>query len=336
MLIEAVGEAGLDRLESLWLILHHHHQSVAPELAPFVSDAVSWAARRELYERALRGGGGILIAREADQDVGYAVWAREPMPWPATFRAAPVVAELVTILVNPRVRGQGIGKQLLEAAFAAMTRAGLQDVIIGVVPGNAAAIQLYRRLGFSPTWLSLGRFSRPQDRPAPSSPVATEPVLPDGIHSLKSLWLTLQRGRQRRAATLGPFVGDDESWGAIEPALMRMATDGLLLRTGPPADPTGVVGVAISQEGAVLADTWVTSRDIAEVALLAVTESADSADRERIETGLLDVVDQRLSEIGVCDQMIGTIAADHGAIERYRRRGFRPYWLQLTRFKSQA
>jgi hypothetical protein len=48
--LDALTAAGIDRLRPMWLALHHHHQSVAPHLGPFVSDDESWANRKRQYE----------------------------------------------------------------------------------------------------------------------------------------------------------------------------------------------------------------------------------------------------------------------------------------------
>ena len=42
----------------------------------------------------------------------------------------------------------------LEAALAAD---GVEDLILGVLPGNDAAIRLYERRRYRPTWLYLSR-----------------------------------------------------------------------------------------------------------------------------------------------------------------------------------
>jgi hypothetical protein len=73
MLIKSVGHPDIDRLERSFRTIII--KSFAPELAFFANDVVSWAARPALYEGALRGGGGILIARDEELDAGYAVWA---------------------------------------------------------------------------------------------------------------------------------------------------------------------------------------------------------------------------------------------------------------------
>ena len=86
----------------------------------------------------------------AESTLGYAVWALEPTPWPATFVTSRDAAELHTLLVRPEARGQGIGSALLDDFEAWLVATGTTDAVIGVVPANARAIALYRRRGFEP------------------------------------------------------------------------------------------------------------------------------------------------------------------------------------------
>jgi ribosomal protein S18 acetylase RimI-like enzyme len=122
--IERLDVDGLPRLRPLWLELHAHHQAVAPELAPFVSDEASWPVRRALYEHALDSGGFALVAREGDADVGYALAAVEPAHWPATFATADENAELLTLAVRPGLRGRGVGSALLDAVDTLLDEQG--------------------------------------------------------------------------------------------------------------------------------------------------------------------------------------------------------------------
>src|SRR5690348_13375564 len=43
----------LDALGPLWVGVHHQHQAAMPELAPYVTDEQTWAARRDLYAEVL-------------------------------------------------------------------------------------------------------------------------------------------------------------------------------------------------------------------------------------------------------------------------------------------
>jgi ribosomal protein S18 acetylase RimI-like enzyme len=48
----------------------------------------------------------------------------------------------------PRLQGQGVGKQLIDAWRAAMARAGAANAHLGVGPRNKRAVRFYRAYGF--------------------------------------------------------------------------------------------------------------------------------------------------------------------------------------------
>ena len=58
-------------------------------------------------------------------------------------------AEVVTIAVAPAERGSGLGARLLGEALAHARALGAANVFLEVEEGNAAALALYHRFGFS-------------------------------------------------------------------------------------------------------------------------------------------------------------------------------------------
>jgi GNAT superfamily N-acetyltransferase len=323
---ERIGLADVDRLRPLWLMLHAHHQQVAPELAPYVDDDRSWSVRRTLYEEILSERGFAVVARDDGADIGYALGAFEPTLWPSTFASAPEVAELETLLVRPDYRGRGVGSALLDEFETRASEAGFTDMVIGVVPGNTGAAALYRRRGFVPTVLSLSRFSRPPESGGTRG-AHVEPVPASEIDSLRPLWLELHHHHQRVGPELGPFASDEASWAHKRPKLERAAEEGLLLRIGSQA----MASVLIDRDNPLWADTWVTGRDVADVDVLSVTAEARG---QGLGSALLDAIDERLAGAGVHDQVIEILAPNTAAGRLYGRRGFRPAWLCLSRFDS--
>ncbi len=330
MRFEQVGADDLDRLRDLWLLLHRHHQAVAPELAPYVGDEASWSVRRSFYAELLARGGAALVARDGDRDTGYAITGPEPAPWPATFVTAPTVEELQTLVVVPGDRGAGLGSALLDAAEE---RRPAADQVIGVVPGNVRATALYERRGLVPTWLTLTRFGRPAEPGPVAVATGVADVAADEVDALRSLWLELHHHHQAVAPRLGPFVADAPSWQVVRHLFTIAAAAGLLLRTGPAEAPTGIACVTVSRDDPLWNDTWVTGRAVAETAMLVVTAAARG---RGVGSALQDAVDARLAAAGIHDQVIGAIAPNAGAIRLYRRRGFRPAWLRLTRFAART
>jgi ribosomal protein S18 acetylase RimI-like enzyme len=159
--------ADIPRLEPLWVSVHHHHAESMPELAPYVSDAVTWRERRALYEHLFRKEDTfLLLASHEERLVGYAFVHVTPVrdTWVGdTWATGDRIAELESLSVLPEHRGAGIGEALLEICHRELEARGVEDVVIGVLAGNLGALRFYERLGYRPTWLYLSRFhGRPQ------------------------------------------------------------------------------------------------------------------------------------------------------------------------------
>ena len=141
------AELDLETLEPLWWSLVEHHAALRPEL-PERSRADSWPRRRAQYERWLASPGSFaVLARRGPGLVGYAlVEIQEP---DETFVTGPV-ADVQTLVVAPAERGRGLGTAQLDAVDAELDRAGIRDVLLGVLSGNDAAERFYERRGFVP------------------------------------------------------------------------------------------------------------------------------------------------------------------------------------------
>ena len=63
-------------------------------------------------------------------------------------RLAADEAEILTIAVDPRERGRGLGGKLLRANLARARSAGAKAMFLEVDKDNAPAIALYKRFGF--------------------------------------------------------------------------------------------------------------------------------------------------------------------------------------------
>jgi ribosomal protein S18 acetylase RimI-like enzyme len=152
----------VDSLEPLWVGVHHVHAASMPELAPYVSDAETWAEHRPLYIALFEKPDTTLLLARADGElVGYALLHVEPVrdTWVAdTWRTGERLGELESIAVAPSHRGQGIGSALLDAVDREFEALGVADVIIGLLPGNDGARRLYERRGFRSTWMYVSRF----------------------------------------------------------------------------------------------------------------------------------------------------------------------------------
>ena len=58
-------------------------------------------------------------------------------------------AEILTIVVDLAHQGRGLGRALLQTQLDALAALGVNEVFLEVEAGNAAALALYKRLGFA-------------------------------------------------------------------------------------------------------------------------------------------------------------------------------------------
>jgi hypothetical protein len=93
----------LASLEPLWVSLHHHHAEAMPELAPYVDDRQTWAARSALYAALLvKPETVLLLAGLGGALVGYGLahvldvaetWVAD------TWRTEPRIGEIESLAV---------------------------------------------------------------------------------------------------------------------------------------------------------------------------------------------------------------------------------------------
>jgi ribosomal protein S18 acetylase RimI-like enzyme len=153
--------ADLDLVEPLWVAVHHRHAETMPELAPYVSDDETWRVRRALYEELLgKPDTLLLLAVGGDAAVGYGLAQVLPVEqtWiPDTWATGSRIGEIESLSVLPQYRGSGLGSELLRRLEDHLYEQGVEDLILGALPGNRDAIRLYERRGYQPTWLYLSR-----------------------------------------------------------------------------------------------------------------------------------------------------------------------------------
>ena len=102
----------------------------------FTTDRVS----RAQYRRHVAGTtAAVLVAEIEARIVGSAV---------VFFRRGSDGARLYSVAVSDRVRGQGIGDVLVDAAELAARHHGCRRIFLEVRHSNASAIRLYERRGY--------------------------------------------------------------------------------------------------------------------------------------------------------------------------------------------
>lgn len=75
-------------------------------------------------------------------------------------RSAADEAEILTVAVRPSNRSRGLGRSLMDEALRRLYRDRVAACFLEVDPGNAAAISLYRSLGFTAVGERKGYYPR--------------------------------------------------------------------------------------------------------------------------------------------------------------------------------
>lgn len=167
--IVAVPRSSLDDLAPLWQALYVRHNELTPHLKdrsrPF---SVAWESRRNAERRwlAAEPDSFVLAARSGGAYVGYAfVRIRSGAGFAESWSFSDPIGDLVTLVVLPEFRGQGIGSALLDAVEAKLHELGVEDLVITVITTNAEAARLYKRRGAVPFIADLvQRVRTPQQR----------------------------------------------------------------------------------------------------------------------------------------------------------------------------
>lgn len=158
VIVELAGRDAVDEVRTLWIELHRHERTVAPELPLISDDELSWRRRRSLYSAWLHQERGFLaLARAGSGVVGYA-FVRLEEGADDTFPIGDYYGELYSLSVSPGWRGRGIGTRLLDFVDAELASRGIRDLIVSVMLGNADALRLYDRRGLRPAEIVLYRF----------------------------------------------------------------------------------------------------------------------------------------------------------------------------------
>jgi ribosomal protein S18 acetylase RimI-like enzyme len=152
-----VGVDRLDELVEFWKLLHRHQASVCPEVAGLtvLSEAASAAIVREMYlEWLSRPESFAFVAENEGKPVGYVIgFYEEPHFMWETGR----VGVVDSFYVSPETRGQGVGRRLMVAAYAAMREAGASTVALEMVADNEVARRFYEQEGFTTTFVQMHR-----------------------------------------------------------------------------------------------------------------------------------------------------------------------------------
>ena len=91
---------------------------------------------------------------------GFLGTGREPLGF-VLSRAVEDEAEILTLALHPDIRGRGLSAPLLRHHLDALARSGIRTVHLEVEEGNAPALALYRRHGFTQVGQRPGYYAGP-------------------------------------------------------------------------------------------------------------------------------------------------------------------------------
>jgi ribosomal protein S18 acetylase RimI-like enzyme len=108
----------------------------------------------------------LLVAEEDGHVIGYAYAALEGYDYMSLRGPAAVLHDLI---VDPAVRGRGVGGLLLDTILARLTSRGAPRVVLSTAERNEGAQRLFARAGFRRTMIEMTRELNPDDDPTGKS-----------------------------------------------------------------------------------------------------------------------------------------------------------------------
>lgn len=120
------SKAALKDLESI----------VSIEQQVFHTDSYPPFVIRQLFDIS---GDYIIVAKETDKVLGYVIGG---------INTDKKEAWVLSLGVHPDARGKGIGKKLMDALIKIFNAQSTEQIALTVYPDNAAAIKIYKDLGF--------------------------------------------------------------------------------------------------------------------------------------------------------------------------------------------
>ncbi len=133
-------------------LLHQHHDSDPARFLHVESPEAGYG--RFLVAQITDPRRVVLVAEVSGDVVGYVFGEIADTDWMQLRGPCGIVQD---VFVEPRARGLGAGRALLEAAIAWMHARGRDQVVLMTKTRNEAAQRLFASLGFRPTMVEMTR-----------------------------------------------------------------------------------------------------------------------------------------------------------------------------------
>jgi ribosomal protein S18 acetylase RimI-like enzyme len=99
-------------------------------------------------------GVAVIVAEQGGDVIGYVYAAVEPRDWMSLRDEAGAIHDVV---VDPKHRGAGVGRLLLDAALAFLKSRGMPRVVLETAEQNDVAQRLFAKAGFRRTMIEMTR-----------------------------------------------------------------------------------------------------------------------------------------------------------------------------------
>lgn len=100
---------------------------------------------------------------DASTGIGLVLEDGEGLCGYAFFRVCPPECELLHLVVVPQQRRRGLGESLLRAALRRFAQEGFTTCLLELRASNAAAFNLYTKLGFLQVGRRKGYYQQPDE-----------------------------------------------------------------------------------------------------------------------------------------------------------------------------
>lgn len=118
---------------------------------------------RQIERWSGQSGGGVLVAAAPSADpIGFAVWGVEESFGCFVAPENQRYALISDLFVDESLRGEGVGRALIEAVEAQAAEAGLRRIEIGALAANARARAAYAACGYAEDSVTLFKPLRPR------------------------------------------------------------------------------------------------------------------------------------------------------------------------------